>query len=388
MSTYDKGSELEKLVTNLFKVNGYDARHNVKMMGRSGVEHQIDVYAEYKAPLHTSKIIVECKSYDKPIDKDVVMKLIHEVEDLGVDRGILVTTSYFTPDAVSTAEGYNVELWDNAKLREFLKGIPIEEGIALTNVFYIEPAISVDVAMKTVDATLKGMFGRKGSIENSSIVFYPYYEMDIDARIYESKGLIKKKIEGRITSSTILVDAVTGMLCNYEPSAGITGLIRIPSLSDEEAKALQMLSSGALTVDALASMLSCSTAKARKILQGLVAKGIAGIIHYGRQVFYQIIRIPSPSSLRAFSSSLKIKNGEPKDGVKIGIVVSLGKIEGMINLLWRGVIRNYKTVFYPYYVCKIVEEGRRYAKATDMLTNKVDKRVSEIFTSLYSDLPF
>jgi HJR/Mrr/RecB family endonuclease len=49
------------------------------------------------------------------------MKLIHEVGDLGVDRGILVTTSYFTPDAVSTAQGYNVELWDNVKLRGAFK---------------------------------------------------------------------------------------------------------------------------------------------------------------------------------------------------------------------------------------------------------------------------
>jgi hypothetical protein len=61
----DRGLELEKLVANLFKAKGYDAKHNVKMRGRSEVEHQIDVYAEYKAPLHVSKIIVECKSYER-----------------------------------------------------------------------------------------------------------------------------------------------------------------------------------------------------------------------------------------------------------------------------------------------------------------------------------
>ncbi|MCD6126578.1 MAG: restriction endonuclease, partial [Thaumarchaeota archaeon] len=70
MSSYERGLALEELVAKIFRAKGYDVKHNIKLMGRSGVEHQIDVYAEYKAPLHTSRIVVECKSYDKPIDKD------------------------------------------------------------------------------------------------------------------------------------------------------------------------------------------------------------------------------------------------------------------------------------------------------------------------------
>lgn len=69
MSTYEKGAELEKSVARLFAHKGYEVKHDVKFQGRSGVEHQIDVYAEYKAPLHISKIIVECKAHDRPIDK-------------------------------------------------------------------------------------------------------------------------------------------------------------------------------------------------------------------------------------------------------------------------------------------------------------------------------
>lgn len=233
----DKGLELERLIANLFKAKGYDVRHNVKMRGRSRVEHQIDVYAEYKAPLHVSKIIIECKSYDKPIDKDIIMKLIHVVQDLGVDKGILVTTSYFTPDAVSTAQGYNVELWDYAKIRELLGEVPIEERAALTNVFYVEPTISSDKAMKIIDSTLRGVFGKKGSIEGSSLIFYPYYEIDVDAKIQESEGLFKRRTEERVISATVLVDAVTGALCDYDPLAGVLCILSLPPLSDEEAKA-------------------------------------------------------------------------------------------------------------------------------------------------------
>lgn len=158
-----KGLELEKLIATLFKTNGYDTQHNVNLTGSSGVQHQIDVYAEYKAPLHTSRVIIECKSHNNPINKDAVIKLNHE-EDLRVDRGILVTTSYFTPDAISTARNSRVDLWDSTKLKELLKYIPDDtpiKEINSSNVFYFEPVKPVEYAIEAVENTLfkvKGLF--------------------------------------------------------------------------------------------------------------------------------------------------------------------------------------------------------------------------------------
>jgi len=83
MSSHEKGLSLELKLTTLFQQKGYNAVHNVKKMGRSGAEHQIDVYVTYPGPLHTSTILVEAKSYDTSIDKDRVMKLIQIVDDLG-----------------------------------------------------------------------------------------------------------------------------------------------------------------------------------------------------------------------------------------------------------------------------------------------------------------
>ena len=381
--SYEKGLKLEELVTFIFKNKGYNAKHNVKLTGRSGVKHQIDVFAEYKAPLHVSKIIVECKSYDKPIDKDIVMKLIHEVEDLGVDRGILVTTSYFTPDAVSTAEQYNVDLWDGIKLKELLKEQPIEKIKIPSNLFYTGPLISVQEAVKRIDKELRGMFGRRGNVEESHLVFYPYYEVDIDARIYEEEGVIRKKVRQKIVSVTVLIDALTGWLCDYEAKNGIVGVLRLPELSDEEVRVFRMLSRGNLTTPALASMLSCSTAKARRIVQGLVAKGIAGQQSYKRQTFYYLrIKVPNPLSLRCISSNLKIENGEPKEEViKISPTLSLEKVEKLANYAWEGTVSSYKTILYPYYISKIIEKEKKYIKAIDMVSGKVNERISEIFTS-------
>jgi len=44
-------------------------------------------------------------------------------------------------------------------------------------------------------------------------------------------------------------------------------------------------------------------------------------------------------------------------------------------------------VFYPYFVCKISEYGKRYIKAVDLLTNRIDDNMSRILTALYDQLP-
>ncbi len=147
--SYDKGLSLELVVADLFKKNGYTVVHNVKKKGRSGVEHQIDVWAEYRAPLHTSIIIIEAKSYKEQIDKDKVMKFIQITDDLGVDKGIFVTTSDFTPSALMTGEQYGyIELWNRDKLTKLVGQMQIsssEQGVVekiKTELKMVAPRIS------------------------------------------------------------------------------------------------------------------------------------------------------------------------------------------------------------------------------------------------------
>lgn len=383
--SYERGLELEKLVARLFRSKGYDVKHNVKLAGKSGVEHQIDVYAEFRAPLHTSKVVVECKSYDKPVDKDIVMKLVHEVQDLGVDRGILVTTSYFTTDAVSTAKGYNVDLWDGTKLRELLKEIRAEEISVPINVFYVKPTISAEKAIEIVNNSLKGLFGKRGRIERTSMLFYPFYELNIDAKVHKVRGRLKKKIEERWVSATVLIESVRGTLCKYDSKIGVVRVLSLPTLTDEERRAFRiLLTHGSATVPALASLMSCSTAKARKTLQGLVVKGAAIMVKHRRQMSYQLrIKAPDPSSLTPISFNLRIEEGEPKEGTKAKPLLSMEKVEELVDLLWSGRVKDYKIVYYPYYACKVVEKEKRYITAIDMQNGKVDERLSQILTSSY-----
>lgn len=135
ITTYEKGLALEQRLVQLFAARGYEVAHDVRMLGRSGAEHQIDLLARFACPLHTSAVVVEAKSYEGAIDKDRIMKLIQIVDDVGADRGIIITTSRFTPDAIKTAERRNVELWDRDRLGKLLGEIEItavEKGLSRT----------------------------------------------------------------------------------------------------------------------------------------------------------------------------------------------------------------------------------------------------------------
>jgi len=389
MSGYERGLELEKIVAKLFMEKGYDVKHDVKLVGRSGVEHQIDVYVEYRAPFHVSRIIIECKSYDRPIDKDIVMKLIHEVEDLGVDRGILITTSYFTPDAASTAEGYNIDLWDGAKLRNILKELKIEEIKAPVDVFHVKPVISTKGAIWSIKDSLRGLLGKRRKIDLSLEVFYPFYEVSFDGVIKEAKGFIRKRVVERVVSSTILIGAIRGEVCDYRSGIGVVWMTNLPEMSEDEKNLLKiLLTYGSLTVSGAAALLGCSVAKARKILQGLFAKKIVKTKRVKRQIFYRPIEIPDPTSLNSISKICELEKGEPEKGYVLKPEISIGRINELIEVLWNGEVKECKTIYYPYCACKIIENNKIYIKAVDLRFNTIDEKLGKDLTSFYLKLPF
>ncbi|MEM4601923.1 MAG: restriction endonuclease [Desulfurococcaceae archaeon] len=376
MSAYEKGVELEKLVYHLFLSKGYDVKHNVKLKGRSGVEHQVDVYAEYSAPLHVSRIIIECKAYDKPIDKDVVMKLIQVVQDVGADRGILVTTSYFTPDAESTAKGYPIDLWDYIKLREILSEIQEFREIPLIheNVFYIKPLMALEEARGKIKETILG----------EKIVYYPYYEVSGQLLIMLTEGFLRKKEREQLRDVKVLIDAYIGAIVDNSRSgiSPIMPLLTNLQLSRDELEALKTLAKvGSLSVPALASQLSWSEAKARKAIQGLVARGLVKTTKVERTTYYSFIK-PKLEELTPLSTQVTLLKGEPKDGVLIKPTISQTDIENSLESLWDLKINEQKLIYYPYYISKISRKGVEEIRAIDLVKKALEEKMQRVFSQM------
>ena len=93
--------------------------NDCKVTGKSTVRHQIDVLTNFSDGLHNYKTAIECKYWNKNIDKDIIMKVAEIIEDAGINKGVIVSKNGFTPDAISFAKYKNIGL---VELREFTEG--------------------------------------------------------------------------------------------------------------------------------------------------------------------------------------------------------------------------------------------------------------------------
>ncbi len=77
------GRELEQAIADYFAAKGYAVATNVFREGRSGGRHELDVLAERLDDVVPIRVLVECKDWRQPIDKDVVSKADYVMRDLG-----------------------------------------------------------------------------------------------------------------------------------------------------------------------------------------------------------------------------------------------------------------------------------------------------------------
>jgi hypothetical protein len=98
------------------KVKGYGP--SCKIKGRSGVQHQVDVLTEQFDGEQQLLTAIECKYWNKKVNKDIVMKLSKVMEDSDIINGIIVCNAGFTRDTLTFAEHEGiklVQLWEAGK---------------------------------------------------------------------------------------------------------------------------------------------------------------------------------------------------------------------------------------------------------------------------------
>lgn len=85
-------------------------KHNVKLVGKSGCEHQIDVYWEYEAKGTIHKVVIECKDYNSTVPIGKVRDFFGVLYDLDRVKGIMVSSKGFQKGAKTFAEHYGISL--------------------------------------------------------------------------------------------------------------------------------------------------------------------------------------------------------------------------------------------------------------------------------------
>lgn len=86
-----------------------------KIVGKSGVSHQIDVLTLHSDGIHSYETAIECKYWKERVNKDIVMKVSEIIEDANINKGVIVSKNGFTQDGIDFAKYKNIGL---VELRE------------------------------------------------------------------------------------------------------------------------------------------------------------------------------------------------------------------------------------------------------------------------------
>ncbi len=97
------GNEFEEYLLNLFKNLGYDGR----LTPTSN-----DFGADLIVSKDDEKVVVQAKRYSNTVGISSVQEVIGARNYYQANKCLVVTSNYFTPNAIDLAEANNVELWD------------------------------------------------------------------------------------------------------------------------------------------------------------------------------------------------------------------------------------------------------------------------------------
>lgn len=116
------GVEFEKVCQQLVENMGFETE-TTKASGDNG----IDLIAYNHQPLLSGKYIIQCKRYSGSVGEPIIRDLYGVVMSERANKGILMTTGYFTRSAISFAEGKPIELIGDKKLYDLLSSYGIAE---------------------------------------------------------------------------------------------------------------------------------------------------------------------------------------------------------------------------------------------------------------------
>ncbi len=101
--------EYQEQAAALFRELGFDVHTDLRVTGARG-SHDVDVYASFERAGLAVNWIIECKRWKRPVDKSHVLTLRSIVEDVGADRGILLSESGVQSGAVAVTDKSNVHV--------------------------------------------------------------------------------------------------------------------------------------------------------------------------------------------------------------------------------------------------------------------------------------
>ncbi len=113
----NENTEYEKLAQDIYQaisdaegVKNINVQHNIKLLGKSGCNHQIDVYWEFEMMGIKHCVAIECKNYSSEVSVGKVRDFFGVLHDVGNTKGIFVTKVGYQSGAEKFANHYGIVL--------------------------------------------------------------------------------------------------------------------------------------------------------------------------------------------------------------------------------------------------------------------------------------
>jgi hypothetical protein len=225
--------ELEAQVAAYFAANDYEAQTNVVREGRSGGRHEMDVYAVKSDGITSFAVMVECKAWNTPIEKDIVSKAAYVVSDLGLNKAIIVSLEGWRSGAEHAARELGIDLWDGADLEQRLGQVAVAQlkgAVASPQRRVLGPVPVMDIAAgeRELERQRSGVFGKEGLVW-CELAWAPFYMFEIRLSQMEKRLLAKDRLQSRVISN--LYDALSGGFhVRYEPEVAPIAELAVDAL--------------------------------------------------------------------------------------------------------------------------------------------------------------
>lgn len=102
--------EIYQSLINSQGITTIEVEHNIKIAGKSGQKHQIDVYWEYEIAGIRHKVAIECKNYSSVVSVGKVRDFYGVLADIGNINGIMVTKEGYQKGSKEFAKHYGINL--------------------------------------------------------------------------------------------------------------------------------------------------------------------------------------------------------------------------------------------------------------------------------------
>jgi hypothetical protein len=99
-------------IANFLIQDGYEVQTSVKVTGRSGAEHEIDLLATKQSGPFEHRIVIGFASAEKEVDSEEVIKLYAKAYDVNAQDIILIALPHLSPDAVHFARHYRIRVFE------------------------------------------------------------------------------------------------------------------------------------------------------------------------------------------------------------------------------------------------------------------------------------